>query len=555
MAVAPGDFLSTFEAQVAEHWDATRATHASLAEHIVKKDLPGLMTYDKEDPHGILALAPAQLEPCADVVSGFGEAAMACAAEFEFFLPAAEEDLGALLESCSENTYEAMADDLRVAYAQEELAVERTKSAIEGLDGLSLTGALLQKMEQTKVDQMDDEEKAEQFEKMQSQLHLEHVEQTKGAVSALLSKSHLPPLHDQVEARQLLLDALKRKADAVSSKKDVADKLFAGLEQQHADVLDKIQKCSRIRRLTIRAEENKRKTLEEAEKARQVAWKEYQDAYLRNEAATILEAELKLADESLKEELEAAGAALAQTRTQCHQCFLEAATSTEAVNASIQAAHATLLAYSRPTVEAAWKTAAFASELGKCLVAAKRTEHDHLLEEKQKCQKLAQKQKQPKVKALTLEKVERLGVQISEISAELADVQALSLRAEDQFNSFKVLKSGLNEDAITRAAQDAASTRYGNSQLYVSDDDSEGSTEASGPTMAIQQHLPNPLDKLRIDMEEKFKIEKQQLMAEFQLEKQQLLLAMREEVRAEMRREDTDASSLNSFEPIEETCD
>jgi len=33
---------------------------------------------------------------------------------------------------------------------------------------------------------------------------------------------------------------------------------------------------------------------------------------------------LKLADESLKEELEAAGAALAQTRTQCHQCFLEA---------------------------------------------------------------------------------------------------------------------------------------------------------------------------------------------------------------------------------------
>ena len=290
MAVAPGDFLSTFEAQVAEHWDATRATHASLAEHIVKKDLPGLMTYDKEDPHGILALAPAQLEPCADVVSGFGEAAMACAAEFEFFLPAAEEDLGALLESCSENTYEAMADDLRVAYAREELAVERTKSAIEGLDGLSLTGALLQKMEQTKVDQMDDEEKAEQFEKMQSQLHLEHVEQTKGAVSALLSKSHLPPLHDQVEARQLLLDALKRKADAVSSKKDVADKLFAGLEQQHADVLDKIQKCSRIRRLTIRAEENKRKTLEEAEKARQVAWKEYQDAYLRNEAATILEA-------------------------------------------------------------------------------------------------------------------------------------------------------------------------------------------------------------------------------------------------------------------------
>ena len=31
--------------------------------------------------------------------------------------------------------------------------------------------------------------------------------------------------------------------------------------------------------------------------------------------------------------------------------------------------------------QAAWNNAAFASELGKCLVAAKRTEHDHLLEE------------------------------------------------------------------------------------------------------------------------------------------------------------------------------
>ena len=290
MAVAPGDFLSTFEARVEEHWDATRATLASLAENIGNQDLECLMAYDTEDPHGILALAPAELEGCAEVIRGFGEAAVACAAEFAIFVPAAEDELGALLESCNEKTYEAMADDLRVAYSAEELAVERTKSAIEGLDGLSLTGALLQKMERTKVDQLDDEEKAEQFEKMQRQLHLEHVEQTKGAVCALLSKSHLPPLHDRVEARQLLLDALKRKADGVSSKKDVADKLFAGLEQQQADVLDKMEKCSRIRRVTIRAEETKRKMLEEAEKARQVAWKEYQDAYLRNEAATILEA-------------------------------------------------------------------------------------------------------------------------------------------------------------------------------------------------------------------------------------------------------------------------
>ena len=125
---------------------------------------------------------------------------------------------------------------------------------------------------------------------MQRQLHLKHVEQTQSAVKALVLGSQLPVVHDMVHRRQQEQEALQEKVDLVTSKKDVADKLFAGLEQQQADVLDKMEKCSQIRRVTIRAEETKRKMLEEAEKARQVAWKEYQDAYLRNEAATIMEA-------------------------------------------------------------------------------------------------------------------------------------------------------------------------------------------------------------------------------------------------------------------------
>eukprot|EP00435_Cladocopium_sp_Y103_P041918 s691_g11.t1 len=71
-AMDPGDFLSNFEAeimeefffsnlkaQVTEHWEAACAEHASIAEHIHNKNLPALLTYDKEDPHGILSLAPA----------------------------------------------------------------------------------------------------------------------------------------------------------------------------------------------------------------------------------------------------------------------------------------------------------------------------------------------------------------------------------------------------------------------------------------------------------------------------------------------------------------
>ena len=293
MAAAPLDFLSTLEAQVQEHWESTRTAHASIAEHIGKKDLEGLMTYDKEDPHGILALAPDPLKPCADVIRGFGEAAVACAAEFEGFVKTAQEDLGTLQKSFGVETHtklDADAASLRSACHREMEMVQSTKSAIERMDGLSLTGALLLSFDQHRVDQMDHEAKVEQYEKMQKALHLHHAQQAQAGIQNLLLGSRLPCPHNFVHLRQQEQEKLQDKANATAAKVDVADTLCTGLEQQQAELRDKIQKCAQIRRVTIRAEETNRKKLEEAEKARQTAWKEYQDACLRNEAATIMEA-------------------------------------------------------------------------------------------------------------------------------------------------------------------------------------------------------------------------------------------------------------------------
>eukprot|EP00435_Cladocopium_sp_Y103_P044722 s691_g12.t1 len=432
--------------------------------------------------------------------------------------------------------------------------------SLVALDGKSYSAALRLQKEAEEVDAMDDEEKAEQFEKMQNQLHANHVQCAKDGVSRLLATGKLPALHEDVHARHQRREALQGQADAAAAKLDVAETMYCGLQQQNAKMLDKKQKCAKICRVTYKEVEAAGKTLKEAEKARQKAWKEYQDAYLRNEAAKIVEASLAEAKEAIEEELDAAGAALAETRTQCQQCKSEAAKYTETVSADIQASHTSLLEFSKPAVKEAWKNTAFASELCKCVVADKRQEYNHLLEEQRQSQKQAAKQKRRNLKAKTLEKVEQLGQQLSEVQADLAALEDLGRLAEDQFNSFRLLQSGLDEETITRAAQDAASACYGSFQLYVSEDDgSDDSTEASGPTMALQQHMQNPLDKLRIEMEEQHKKETQQLMAEiqlkfqereraFELEKQDLVQMVREEVRAELRREDT--SSLHSFEPI-----
>eukprot|EP00435_Cladocopium_sp_Y103_P045571 s691_g13.t1 len=543
MVVAPGEFLS----QVTEHWESTRAAHASIAEHIDKKDLPGLMTYDKEDPHGILALAPDQLKPCASTICGFGAAAVASTAEFEVFLPAAEEDLGALLESCNEDTYGQMQKDLKKTYKVAKRAVEGTRTALSDIEGKGWSAALCLHKNPEEVAGMNDTEKEKAFELMRTTLAGEHVQEATKQAFQLLCTNRIP-LHHEIHAKQKMVDALQRKASLITSKREVADTLVAGLEQQQAEVREKMEKCAKVRRATIREVEATGQQMVDAQQAAQEAERKHKDAYIRNEAAAMQEENLEKADEAIGKELEAARAAHAKMKGECDHLDVEATASTRAMTASNQACHTSILAYSKLAVEEAWKNTALAYELGKCLVAAKQKERDHLLQEQRKFQKLAQKQKQPK-KAATLEKVEQFERQICEIKSELVQLEALTLRAEEQFNSFRLLQSGLDEDAIARAAQDAAREYYGNFQLYVSDDDdSDGSTEASGPTMALQQHMPSPLDKMRIEMEEKFKIEKQQMMAEFQLEKQQMWLQLREEMRAERQRDD--ASSLNSFEPI-----
>ena len=299
----PGDFLSNFEAeimeeflfwnleaQVTEHWESTRAAHASIAEHIGKKDLEGLMTYDKEDPHGILALAPDPLKPCADVIRGFGEAAVACAAEFEGFVKTAQEDLGTLQKSCNEDTYEGVQNDLQVTYEDEKAAVDTTKMSLVALEGKSYSAALRLQKESGEVDAMDDEEKAEHFEKMQNQLHSNHVQCAKDGVCRLLATGNLPALHQAVHARHQQREALQGQADAAAAKLDAAETMYCGLQQQNAKLVDKKQKCAKICRATYKEVEAAGNTLKEVEKARQKAWKEYQDAYLRNEAAKIVEA-------------------------------------------------------------------------------------------------------------------------------------------------------------------------------------------------------------------------------------------------------------------------
>ena len=296
MAAASGDFLSTFQADVTQHWNSTCAIHADILEEIQNEDLPELMKHDEEDPHGILALTPDPLKPCASTIRGYAEEAAACAAEFQAFVTTAEGDLGDLLKSCNEDTYSETQDYLDAEYNHEKKMVDATKMALLAIDGKSFSTALRLQRTPEEVDKMDEDEKAEQYEKMRSQLRFEHVQQTKRSITQLTAKSKLPILHEQVFAQQQEMQALQRKADVVTSKCSDAETLYAGLQQQQDELSKEIDKCERIRRTTVKLEEAKRKTLEEAEKARQLAWKEYQDAYLRNEAATIMEARFQFCD-------------------------------------------------------------------------------------------------------------------------------------------------------------------------------------------------------------------------------------------------------------------
>ena len=284
MAIAPGDFLS----QVTEHWESIRATHATIAEHIGKNDLAGLMTYDEEDPHGILPLAPDSLKPCASTIRGFGAAAVASAAEFEVFLPAAEEDLGALLESCNKDTYKKMHKGLKAAYEVAKREVSGTRTALSDIEGKGWSAALCLQKDPTEVASMDDVEKEKAFELMRTTLAGEHVKESTKQVFQLLCTNEIP-LHDKIHAKQRLVDALQRKAMMITSERAVADTLVAGLEQQQAEVREKMQRCARIRRATIREVEVAGQQMVEAQQAAQEAERKHKDAYIRNEAAAMQE--------------------------------------------------------------------------------------------------------------------------------------------------------------------------------------------------------------------------------------------------------------------------
>lgn len=127
---------------------------------------------------------------------------------------------------------------------------------------------------------------------MRSQLHLEHVQQVKSGASQLLADGQLPHLHEKVQSRKQLLKALRRKGELVTS--NYADSLYADLQEQQAEVEGKKQKCNGLRRGTIREEKAKRGALLKAREVYEKALKEYQAAYLRNEAAAIVEAGQKL---------------------------------------------------------------------------------------------------------------------------------------------------------------------------------------------------------------------------------------------------------------------
>eukprot|EP00438_Fugacium_kawagutii_P005321 Skav210295 [mRNA] locus=scaffold475:117181:118134:- [translate_table: standard] len=287
-SISAKDFLITFEAEVAQHWDSARADHAGILEAIANRALPNLMAYDDENPHDVLALRPDPVKRCTATIRNCMENAQKTETEFVIFEPAAAQDLDSILESSNEDLYVDKQPSLQAARDREILVVDGTRVALENMQNKSITQALLLMHSQEAVSQMDDEKKSEQYEKMQNQLHREHVKQVKAGASQLLAYGQLPHLHQKVHARKQLLKALRRKSELVTSNN--ADRLYADLQEQQAEVDDKKKKCGGLRRATIRDEKAKRGALLKAREVYQKALKEYQAAYLQNEAAAIVEA-------------------------------------------------------------------------------------------------------------------------------------------------------------------------------------------------------------------------------------------------------------------------
>eukprot|EP00490_Sorites_sp_Unknown_P000367 CAMPEP_0114670052 /NCGR_PEP_ID=MMETSP0191-20121206/38980_1 /TAXON_ID=126664 /ORGANISM="Sorites sp." /LENGTH=544 /DNA_ID=CAMNT_0001926925 /DNA_START=63 /DNA_END=1697 /DNA_ORIENTATION=+ len=540
--LTPSEILSDMVLKMTQHWDATRATGNAILDKLDTKDLTGLLTHDPEDPHGIRALFSNEIQPCAPIIRQYGEEADMIISHLSVFGSDAEKSLDDV-DNGQEDSIQLSLQSLR---DKEMRAVEGSKMALEKIDGKSMSQALLLSHTKEEVDQMDEDKLEELFEKMHRQLQAEKQQNVQDGVERLLVVDWpLKHMHEAINVKHGLQDSLRQQAADVTSKHHMADGLYAELLKQQADVREKKQKCSELRGKTIHIEEAKRKALKEAEMAWQKAWEEHSYAFIRREAAAMMEDKLEAADEMINKEVEAAGKALTQTAELCKQCEVKAENHAKCLITRIEASHADLLEHARPSVEEAWKNTALASELCKLVVAAKHAEISNLSEEQAQFNQRARRQKETKKKAQTLEKAEKLGRQITGTKAELAKFEELSSQADAQLGSFRSLNSGLDEAAITSYAQEAASNCYGDSK-YVTSIDSEDSTEAPGSTDAIQLHMPDPLEKLRIEMEENFKAEKQQMVAEFQMQMHQL----REEMRAELHRDDASVTSVNSFEKV-----
>lgn len=154
------DFLSTFEAEVSQHWDSARAAHAGISDAITNRDLPNLMTHDEEIAHHVLPLRPDPVKRCTARIQDCVESAKRTESEFAIFEPAAAQDLDSILESSNEDLYVDKQPSLQAARDKEISSVDGTRVALENMQNKSITQALLLKHSQEAVSQMDDEKKA-----------------------------------------------------------------------------------------------------------------------------------------------------------------------------------------------------------------------------------------------------------------------------------------------------------------------------------------------------------------------------------------------------------
>ncbi|CAK9067429.1 unnamed protein product [Durusdinium trenchii] len=297
MAASPEGFLHSYEAKTTHHWNAALATHAEIKECQRNRNLSGLMTMHsapgEESQLEILALKPEPYKSdCAEIIRGYGKEAGACVLECQKFDSVAQGELNFVLESALREDYQcdALTHALRNELNTGASAVEETKVSFASVQGKSYTQALLQQFPESVVNDMTDEQKREKYPQMQRQLYEQHVKGTKSQAASLLQRSTLPSNHVIVQEKQHKAEALQLEANLMTSRRTMVEVLRAGLEEQQADARDKKLRCTNLRRVTCREEATKREALEEAEKAHMRAWREYQDAYIRDEAVVILEA-------------------------------------------------------------------------------------------------------------------------------------------------------------------------------------------------------------------------------------------------------------------------